>query len=81
MLRAGAPRLTRQGVLVLATTADGGEQTVAVAEGAVLLTKDPALMPRLRMPLLALAMALLGARHRRRGAPPLAAPDEGPRAC
>ena len=60
VLRAGAPRLTRQGVLVLATTADGGEQTVAVAEGAVVLTKDPALMPRLRMPLLGLAMALLG---------------------
>jgi hypothetical protein len=60
VLRAGAARLTRQGVLVLATTADGGEQTVAVAEGAVVLTKDPALMPRLRMPLLGLAMALLG---------------------
>jgi len=60
VLRAGAPRLTRQGVLVLATTDDGGDQTVAVAEGAVVLTKDPALMPRLRIPLLVLAMALLG---------------------
>lgn len=60
VLRAGAPRLTRQGVLVLATTDDGREQTVAVAEGAVVLTKDPALMPRLRIPLLVLAMALLG---------------------
>jgi hypothetical protein len=60
VLRAGAPRLTRQGVLVLATSDDGGEQTVAVAEGAVVLTKDPALMPRLRIPLLALAMVLLG---------------------
>jgi hypothetical protein len=47
-------------VLVLATSTDGDAQTVAVAEGAVVLTKDPALMPRLRMPLLALAMALLG---------------------
>lgn len=60
VLRAGAPRLTRQGVLVLATTTDGGAQTVAVAEGAVVLTADPALMPRLRLPILILAMALLG---------------------
>jgi hypothetical protein len=59
VLRAGAPRLTRQGVLIVATTVDGGEQSVAVAEGAVVLTKDPALMPRLRIPLLVLAMALL----------------------
>lgn len=59
VLRAGAPRLTRQGVLIVATTVDGGEQNVAVAEGAVVLTKDPALMPRLRIPLLVLAMALL----------------------
>lgn len=79
VLRAGAPRLTRQGVLVLATTADGGEQTVAVAEGAVLLTKDPAVMPRLRMPLLALAMALLGlaigVEVRRRWPRPTRAPE------
>jgi hypothetical protein len=59
VLRAGAPRLTRQGVLIVATAVDGGEQSVAVAEGAVVLTKDPALMPRLRIPLLVLAMALL----------------------
>ncbi|MET0555685.1 MAG: hypothetical protein ABW221_21785 [Vicinamibacteria bacterium] len=59
VLRAGAPRLTRHGVLVLATTEDGGQQAVAVAEGAVVVTKDPALMPRVRMWLLGLAMVLL----------------------
>lgn len=79
VLRAGAPRLTRHGVLVLATTLDGGEQAVAVAEGAVVLTKDPALMPRLRMPLLGLAMALLataiGVEVRRRWPRPPVPPD------
>lgn len=80
VLRAGAPRQTRQGVLVLAAAEESGEQTVAVAEGTVVLTKDPALMPRLRMPLLALAMALLATAivvevHRRWPRPPA---DEAP---
>lgn len=79
VLRAGAPRLTRQGVLIVASTVDDGEQTVAVAEGAVVLTRDPALMPRLRIPLLVLAMALLATAigvevHRRWPRPP-AEPD------
>jgi hypothetical protein len=79
VLRAGAPRLTRHGVLIVATSVDDGEQNVAVAEGAVVLTRDPALMPRLRIPLLVLAMALLAAAigievHRRWPRPP-AEPD------
>jgi hypothetical protein len=75
VLRAGAPRLTRHGVLIVATSVDDGEQNVAVAEGAVVLTRDPALMPRLRIPLLMLAMALLATAigvevHRRWPRPP-----------
>ena len=75
VLRAGAPRLTLHGVLIVATSVDDGAQNVAVAEGAVVLTKDPELMPRLRIPLLVLAMALLATAigvevHRRWPRPP-----------
>ena len=42
-----------------ASTIDGAEQTSAVAEGAVVVASDPALMPRLRIPLTVLAITLL----------------------
>jgi hypothetical protein len=75
VLRAGAPRVTRHGVLVVATSVDDGAQNVAVAEGSVVVAGDPALMPRLRMPLLLLALALLATAigvevHRRWPRPP-----------
>lgn len=59
VLRGSAPRKTRQGILVAASTTDGDEQTAAVAEGAIVIAADPALMPRLRVSLTVLAIVLL----------------------
>jgi hypothetical protein len=59
VLRGTAARQTRQGVLVAAVTTDGDEQTAAVAEGAVTIAADPAVMPRLRIPLTVVAVLLL----------------------
>jgi hypothetical protein len=59
VLRGSASRDTRYGVLVAATTTDGEMQTSAVGEGAVVITEDPAVMPRLRIPLTVIAIGLL----------------------
>jgi hypothetical protein len=59
ILRGSVPRGTRQGVLVAAATMDGDTQTAAVTEGAVVIAADPALMPRLRIPLAITAVLLL----------------------
>jgi hypothetical protein len=56
--RGEAPRGQRQGVLVVAE-AEGDVARDAVATAGVDVAPDPALMPRLRVPLLALAAALL----------------------
>ena len=50
VLRGSATRKTRQGILVAALTTDGDEQTAAVAEGAVTIAADPALMPGCAFP-------------------------------
>ena len=59
LLRGSVPRDTRHGILVAASTIDGAEQTSAVAEGAVVVASDPALMPRLRIPLTVVSITLL----------------------
>ncbi len=59
VLRGTAARNTRQGILVAAVTTDGDAQTAAVAEGSVVLAADPALMPRLRIPLTVVGLLLL----------------------
>jgi hypothetical protein len=59
VLRGTAARQTRLGVLVAAITSDGDEQTAAVAEGAVTVAPDPAVMPHLRIPLTVVAVLLL----------------------
>lgn len=59
VLRGTAARGTRQGILVAATTTDGDEQTAAVAEGSVVVAADPALMPRLRIPMTVAGVVLL----------------------
>jgi hypothetical protein len=59
VLRGSATRGARYGILVAASTTDGDEQTSAVAEGAVVIAEDPAVMPRLRIPLTVLSIVLL----------------------
>ena len=59
MLRGSATRESRYGVLAAVSTMDGPEQTAAVAEGAVSIAPDPAIMPRLRTPLTVVALGLL----------------------
>lgn len=59
LLRAGAPRDSRQGVLVVAEEATGPLARAVVATAVVRVLPDPAWMPRLRWPLLALATLLL----------------------
>jgi len=59
VLRGTAARQTRQGVLVAASTTDGETQTSAVAEGAVVIANDPAVLPHLRIPLTVLAILML----------------------
>lgn len=59
LLRGSAERNTRHGILVAASTTDGDAQTSAVAEGAVVIEKDPAVLPRLRIPLTVLSIGLL----------------------
>jgi hypothetical protein len=61
LLRAGAPRESRQGILIVASAADGPLERTAVATGVVTIARDPALLPRLRPALWLLAAALLGA--------------------
>jgi hypothetical protein len=59
LLRSGAPRGSRQGVLVVAEASDGPLARTTVTTGVVEIAPDPALMPRLRRPLLVLAGLLL----------------------
>lgn len=59
VLRGSAVREARHGILVAATTMDGDTQTAAVVEGAVVVAKDPALMPHLRIPLTVVSILLL----------------------
>lgn len=61
LLRAGAPRESRQGIVVVARALDGPLERTAVATGIVNLTRDPALLPRLRPALWLLAAGLLAA--------------------
>jgi hypothetical protein len=61
LLRAGAPRGTRRGILVVAATTDGTVERTTVATGVVDIASDPAWMPRprVRPSLLVLAALLL----------------------
>jgi hypothetical protein len=59
LLRAGAPRDSRQGVLVIAEDEGDEPARAAVVTAVVNVLPDPAWMPRLRWPLLALAVVLL----------------------
>ena len=63
LLRGGAPRESRQGIVVVASVLDGPLERTSVATGVVSLTRDPALMPRLpvRVVLWLVAVALLAA--------------------
>lgn len=61
LLRAGAPRESRQGILIVASAADGPLERTAVATGVVKIARDPALLPRLRPALWILAALLLAA--------------------
>jgi hypothetical protein len=72
--RSGAARGTRHGILVTAEEPDGPVARTAVATAQVDVAPVPALLPRLRGPLLVLGLALLAAagaaewrRHRPRG--------------
>ena len=71
IFRGTAPWGTEQGVVVVAGASDGPEERTAVATAVVHVLPDPAWLPRLRLPLFALAVALLagavGAEVRRRG--------------
>lgn len=60
VFRGAVPWSSRQGVLAVATATDGPLARTTVATGIVEVLPDPAWMPRLRRPLLALALALLG---------------------
>jgi hypothetical protein len=70
LARAGAARGSRHGILVVAEKPDGPVARTAVATARVEVTPVPALLPRLRWPLLVLGLALLavagGAEWRRR---------------
>jgi hypothetical protein len=59
ILRGGAPRPSRQGIVVLAETDDGPEHRTAVATGTVDVAPDPARLPHLRRLLAAVALLLV----------------------
>lgn len=59
LMRSGAARGTRHGILVVAETVDGELARTTVATGVVEIAPDPAWMPRLNTPLLVLALVLL----------------------
>lgn len=61
LLRAGAPRLSRQGILIEAQARDGPLERAAVATSVVTIAPDPALLPRLRPALWGVCALLLGA--------------------
>lgn len=59
LLRTGAAHDTRHGVVVVAEAEDGPQARTTVATGVVRILPEPALLPRIRRPLLVLALALL----------------------
>lgn len=65
LLRAGAPRLSRQGVVVVAQTVESGPLRTSVATGTVVVKGDPAILPqeyagsRVRTWMIAAAVVLL----------------------
>ncbi len=59
LMRAGAPRGTQHGVLLVAESRDGPPLRTAVAVAPVEVAPDPSLLPRLHLPLLVLALLLL----------------------
>jgi hypothetical protein len=71
LLRAGAPRDSRQGILVVATALDGPQERTTVTTGVVAILRYEPLLTRLRPLLWLVAAALLGTavfvevRHRR----------------
>lgn len=60
LVRGGALRGSRSGILVLARTTEAGMERAAVATGVVEILPDPALLPGLRVPLGVCGSALLG---------------------
>jgi hypothetical protein len=71
LVRAGAPRGTRHGVLVVADVVDGSLARTAVVASAVDVAPDPSVLPRVRGPVFGVALLLLSAaalvEWRRRG--------------
>lgn len=61
LVRSGAPRGTRHAVLLVAETRDGPEARTTVHPAVVEVAPDPSVLPRVRRPLLALGVLLLGA--------------------
>ncbi len=59
LFRGAAPWGTDQGVVVVAGANEGPEERAAVTTAVVHVVRDPAWLPRLRAPLLLLAVALL----------------------
>lgn len=59
LLRGSVPRDTVQGILVVAGASDGPFERTTVESGVVRVLPDPAWMPRLRRPLLFLALLLV----------------------
>jgi hypothetical protein len=59
LLRGSAPRGTRQALLVVAAPLDGAFERAVLASGSLDMAPDPALLPRLRRALAALAVCLL----------------------
>lgn len=59
LFRVDAPWQSQQGLLVVATATDGGLVRATAATGVVHVLAEPARMPRLRKPLLGLALLLL----------------------
>jgi hypothetical protein len=59
LVRAGAPRGSRHAVLLVSETLDGPAARADVLPATVDVAEDPALLPRLRTPVLALGLALV----------------------
>ncbi len=61
LMRSGAARGTRHGILMVAATIDGALERTTVATGVVEIAPTPAWMPSLNTPLFVLALVLLAA--------------------
>jgi hypothetical protein len=85
LLRAGAPRESQQGIVVVASVRDGELERSVAATGIVTVEKDPALLPRLRPALWVLAAGILAAavylELRRRSLPATPSDPAGPAAA